>query len=733
MKRSPLALLVLSALLFLLVFSTPRSAASAAEASQLLEQFQAYSGARLVFRRGDLPSGSYHDIMVPLSAERQQRAAAICLREVKKYPPGYLGEMGLEAIGVFAACASRRGDGYRPYNKELGGYRYYGIWNGDNGIAAAYYSDGQLPLTFHHEIFHHVDGTRAGVTDAARHFSSDDRRFQSAIDGRQRYAAPAIGSNDLNKLRRIREGYLLRGAVSDYSSKTSGEDQAETARHFLTSLADSLVQIVEQPELPGSQRILHCLSQYESAVAGGPAVDWFVNVALGRKPRAMLASRSVEEPLKSAEAISSDELTVEGIVRRLQSFASRGSTTWEGVAEREQQARDTLAAAAKLDASDLSSSQARQLVDAAADVTHQLLRYRLRAKGNSDATYAIWGGEDSSGVNWTLRRDLADFGSDAQRLKQISALSPQTAPAIATTQLRNLRLVARYYAFIASNWEVTGGTQRVFEATRDAFAESLPAAQSSLASTIADTDLDELARRLPADGTPKLLDPAAVPAPRPRSLVPPTNKYLANVRRNIADPDVRRAINQVQPACVRFDVASGVCISPDGAILTAAHVAKRLGRRLNVTFPDGKNYDAICTVYSEHFDLALMQIRGASDLPFAPLASSAPDVGTWVCAIGQPGSRTPDGEPTGYGPFHVSTGEIRGFKSDRLGRQMLGGTKHDAWTYWGHSGCPLFNRHGQIVAMHNSWDSTTAMRHAVTYEAIRFFLHKADVDFALAK
>jgi hypothetical protein len=121
------------------------------------------------------------------------------------------------------------------------------------------------------------------------------------------------------------------------------------------------------------------------------------------------------------------------------------------------------------------------------------------------------------------------------------------------------------------------------------------------------------------------------------------------------------------------------------------------------------------------------------NLPFAPLAAAPPEVGTWICAIGQPGSAAPDGGATGYQPFHVSTGHIRGFRSSNpLASQGLGGVKHDAWTYWGHSGCPLFNDRGQIVAMHNSWDSETAMRHGVTYEAIVHFLRAAGVDFTIA-
>jgi hypothetical protein len=129
----------------------------------------------------------------------------------------------------------------------------------------------------------------------------------------------------------------------------------------------------------------------------------------------------------------------------------------------------------------------------------------------------------------------------------------------------------------------------------------------------------------------------------------------------------------------------------------------------------------------------VVQIDGVRDLPFAPLASAPPAVGAWVCVVGQPGSSTQDGRPTGYGPFCVSTGRIRGFTNDNhLASQTLGVVKHSAWTYWGHSGSPLFDARGRIVAMHNSWDWRTATRHGVTHEAIMYFLREAGVDFTVA-
>ncbi|MCA9269498.1 MAG: hypothetical protein KDA41_13550, partial [Planctomycetales bacterium] len=397
---------------------------------------------------------------------------------------------------------SRSGDGFRPFDAELGGYRYYGIWNGDSGIAAAYYTDGQLPLTFHHEIFHHVDGTRAGVNDASRFFASDDGEFREAIAGERRYVSPLISDDDLAALRRVREGSLLRGAVSDYSAKAAGEDQAETARHFMTTLPDSLVQIVERPDLPGSQRILHCLSQYNEATVDGPDVNWFVDIALGRAS----APKAAAGDIATVGAVLPAKPSKEQIFAQIDRIAEMHSGQWEALVKQQDAARQALAAAAEIDAAQLSPEESQRLFEQAAAVTHSLLRARLKATDDYDTRYAIWGTEDASGVNWTLRRDVQTFAADARRLKQLARLSPKEEETLTRAQLKGLRLVARYYAFIDRNWSVSDGTQQVFDAARDAFAESLPAAQSSLASQLKSLPLDDLALRLPIDGAPKLLD-----------------------------------------------------------------------------------------------------------------------------------------------------------------------------------------------------------------------------------
>jgi hypothetical protein len=270
------------ALLACLLLVAARPCHAGQPAAETLEQvqaaFRAHSGAQLVFHADQLPRGSYHDRMPSLEIPRRLRAARIALREVHKLPAGYLRSAGLETVGLFAACVSEQGDGFRAYDEDLQGYRYFGIWNGRNALAAAYYSDGQLVTTLHHEIFHQVDAARHGKTDTS--CFQRDRRLEAALSGKDCYRAPALTARDLAELRKRCRGVVLEKAVSKYADKSVGEDKAETARHLMTALPDALVQVVTRPELPGSQRLLHVLHKYEDAVEGGPGLSWFVTRAL---------------------------------------------------------------------------------------------------------------------------------------------------------------------------------------------------------------------------------------------------------------------------------------------------------------------------------------------------------------------------------------------------------------------------------------------------------------------
>ncbi len=621
-------------------------AASPGELDALVAAFTARTGARLVFTRDEVPADAGFDVMLELTGARRIAAARLALDEAAKYPRGYLGAMGLEMIGLYEGLASRKGDGYRPWVERLGGYRYFGQWNGEDTIVAAYYSDEQLPLTLHHEVFHHVDATVQGTRDSS-HSAADDMRFAAAIAGDEAYPAAAISSQDLAALARRSGGVVLDDVVSAYAAKSPGEDQAETSRHLMAHLPDALIQIATRPELAGSQRLLHVVDQYIHSTADGPNVAWLVDVALGR------------------DADGRDAL------RR---FVARVATQ------------------------------------------EAALRARLAPQAG-DTTFTVWGNEDEHGVNHTLRADIARFGALARTLRALAASTTGAQAVLARRLAGDLRLLARYHRYIGSRWSISTGTELAFTVARDGLVAGIADGDAAAAERLGGASWESLA------GPSQLAEakPAAEPVAR-------DNPYLHKVDDEIDDAALRRVIRRVQPAAVRVGGGSGVNLTAAGKVLTAAHVVDELGKRFTVEFPDGTAVQAVVVAIDPTLDLAVLDVESGGALPWAPLASVAPSSGATVVAIGQPGTRTPDGKATGYQPWHVSVGQIRGFKGEALGDQSLGGTMHDAWTYWGHSGSPLFDDHGRIVALHNSWDSSNAMRHAVRHEAILQFLAGHDVD-----
>ncbi|KLJ07592.1 hypothetical protein EMPG_16950 [Blastomyces silverae] len=101
-----------------------------------------------------------------------------------------------------------------------------------------------------------------------------------------------------------------------------------------------------------------------------------------------------------------------------------------------------------------------------------------------------------------------------------------------------------------------------------------------------------------------------------------------------------------------------------------------------------------------------------------------------IICIGQPGSEdlesTTD-RKTDYGLVEISHGAFRGMipGADPCDNSEIGTLKHDAWTYWGHSGAPLLNKKdGRLIGLHSSWDDQTGMRHGVPLVAIEIFLRE---------
>jgi serine protease Do len=133
---------------------------------------------------------------------------------------------------------------------------------------------------------------------------------------------------------------------------------------------------------------------------------------------------------------------------------------------------------------------------------------------------------------------------------------------------------------------------------------------------------------------------------------------------------------------------SGVIISEDGLVLTAAHVIGKTGKKMHVRLPNGKRVPAVSLGGSEISDAGMLKITRKGTWPFAPIASmDKSKVSDWCFAIGHPGGYDKKrGVVVRLGRVIAKTDET--LQSDS---RLLGGD----------SGGPLFNLDGEIIAIHS--------------------------------
>jgi S1-C subfamily serine protease len=144
---------------------------------------------------------------------------------------------------------------------------------------------------------------------------------------------------------------------------------------------------------------------------------------------------------------------------------------------------------------------------------------------------------------------------------------------------------------------------------------------------------------------------------------------------------------------------TGIVISTTGEVLTNNHVIKG-ARRIEVTVPGGRDYQAQVLGTDPTHDVALLEIGAAPGLAAATLGdSSQTAVGDPVTAIGNAGGvgGTPSvasGTVTALDQSVTATDES-GFSSE----QLDGLIQTNAPIVPGYSGGPLLNAAGQVIGM----------------------------------
>lgn len=161
--------------------------------------------------------------------------------------------------------------------------------------------------------------------------------------------------------------------------------------------------------------------------------------------------------------------------------------------------------------------------------------------------------------------------------------------------------------------------------------------------------------------------------------------------------DIKKTIQDVRPAVVRItgrgSTFSGVIVSPEGHVLSAAH-AVRPGSRYQLTLPDGRRLRGTGKGSNARSDSALIMISNpGDDLPYVPMGDSSALVADQPCL----GLSFPGGQKAGTEPV-IRFGHIVQSGRNRSRGRFL---QSSALMEPGDSGGPLFDLNGCVIGIHS--------------------------------
>ncbi|QTN32345.1 trypsin-like peptidase domain-containing protein [Akkermansiaceae bacterium] len=159
---------------------------------------------------------------------------------------------------------------------------------------------------------------------------------------------------------------------------------------------------------------------------------------------------------------------------------------------------------------------------------------------------------------------------------------------------------------------------------------------------------------------------------------------------------LQAALPAAKAATVCIDLGggsgSGVIVSKDGLVMTAAHVTSGVGKDVKVIMPDGKKLKAETLGLVADTDAALLQItekpEGGGDFPFVEInRTDDTKLGDWIFSLGHSGG------------FDKDRGVV--VRLARLVRVANTTIQTDGTLIGGDSGGPLFDMEGRLVGIHS--------------------------------
>lgn len=153
--------------------------------------------------------------------------------------------------------------------------------------------------------------------------------------------------------------------------------------------------------------------------------------------------------------------------------------------------------------------------------------------------------------------------------------------------------------------------------------------------------------------------------------------------------------------CIKLaqGTGSGVIVSEDGLILTAAHVSTGVNKQLTVIMEDGKKYKARSLGLNSDNDAAMIKITEEGTFPYVEIDrnktadAASTKLGDWVFSLGHSGG------------FDKARGS--GLRLGRLVRIAEYSIQSDCTLIGGDSGGPLFDMNGTLIGIHSRVGNVT--------------------------
>ncbi len=172
------------------------------------------------------------------------------------------------------------------------------------------------------------------------------------------------------------------------------------------------------------------------------------------------------------------------------------------------------------------------------------------------------------------------------------------------------------------------------------------------------------------------------------------------------ESQIQAVVKKTTPCVVAVSGGSGVVVSEDGLVLTVAHVGVRAGRRVIVTFPDGRRVRGK-TLGNDHGpDAGLVKLDGDGPWPFVEMGDSDDlEQGQWCVTLGYPVS--------------FERGKPPAVRLGRVLRSRKSTILADCKIMGGDSGGPLFDLEGRVIGIGSRCDDNLLINIHVPIDSYR--------------